>query len=285
MSMLIIGLSLAFILFLLSAGLTLIFGMLGVINFAHGSLYMLGAYLGYQVIAQTGNFWLALLLAPLIGAMIGAAMEYVALRPIYHREHHYQMLLTFGFILVLDEAVRLIWGLSYKETNPPELLREPVVLFGSVISTYRIFVIGFGAAIAGALFWCIERTTAGMILRAASSDPETLSALGVDVGKVRTAVFAFGAGLAALAGVVTAPMFPVELSMGFNVIIDCFIVIIIGGLGSVRGAIVASLLVGLVRAAGYTFAAEWVDFLTYLLLILVLLVRPEGLFGRQRRIA
>ena len=285
MSIVVIGLSLAATLFLLSAGLTLIFGMLGVINFAHGSFYMLGAYLGFQVIQATGSFWLALLVAPLIGGAVGALIELGALRPVYDREPHTQMLLTFGIILVLEEAVRAIWGLDYKEVAAPTLLAAPTQLLGATVSTYRLFLIGFAATMAALLFIALDRTRIGVIVRAASSDAEMVRGLGIDVNRVRTGVFAFGTALAALGGAVTAPLFPVELGMGFAIIIDCFIVIIIGGLGSIKGAVVAALLLGLVRAAGYSLAPEWVDFASYSLLILVLLTRPQGLFGRELRLA
>lgn len=285
MNILVIGLSLASVLFLLSAGLTLIFGMLGVINLAHGSFYMLGAYLGFQVIELTGNFWLALLIAPILGGLIGAAVERVALYPVYDREHHYQMLLTFGVILILEETVRAIWGLDYKEVGAPPSLAAPTRILGATVSTYRLFIIGFGATAALLLFAALEKTRIGVVVRAASSDPEMVRGLGINVDRVRTGVFAFGTGLAALGGAVTAPLFPVELGMGFSIIIDCFVVIIIGGLGSIKGAVVAALLLGLVRAVGYSFAPEWVDFASYSLLILVLLTRPQGLFGRERRLA
>jgi branched-chain amino acid transport system permease protein len=285
MSVVIIGLSIGFLLFLLAAGLTLIFGMLGVVNFAHGSLYMVGAYLAYTIFKLTGSFWIALALVPLLGALLGMVMEAIALRPLYGREHYYQILLTFGFILIIEELVRVFWGLDYKEVNPPAILGSPIEILGMTLSPYRIFVIGFGAIIAALLFYVLENTRVGVIVRASSSDPETVQALGIDVGRVRTGVFAFGAGLAALGGAVAAPLFPVELGMGFNIIIDCFIVIIIGGLGSIRGAIVAALLIGMVRALGYTIAPDWVDFLTYSVLIVMLLTRPEGLFGRSRRVA
>jgi len=153
------------------------------------------------------------------------------------------------------------------------------------VSTYRLFIIGFGAAMATALFVILEKTRIGIVVRAASSDPEMVRGLGINVDTVRTTVFAFGTGLAALAGTVTAPLFPVELGMGCSVIIDCFVIIVIGGLGSIKGAVIAALLVGLVRSAGYALAPEWVDFATYSLLILVLLSRPQGLFGRKTRIA
>lgn len=272
-------------LFLLSAGLTLIFGMLGVVNFAHGSFYMLGAYLGFQLIQWTGSFGLALMLAPLAGAAVGMAVEMLLLRPVYGREHHVQMLLTFGVILILEEAVRAIWGLDYKEVAPPAILATPVHLLAATISGYRLFLIGFGTISAVLLFAVLERTRVGVIVRATSSDPEMAQALGLDVGLVRTGVFAFGTGLAALAGVVTAPLFPVELTMGFGVIIDCFVVVVIGGFGSIKGAVAASLLLGMVRAVGYGVAPQWVDLFGYTLLILVLLLRPHGLFGRKQRVA
>ena len=282
---LVIALSLAAILFLLAAGLTLIFGMLGVINFAHGSFYMLGAYLCYAAIVWSGNFWLSLVAAAVVAGIVGALAETVALRPLYGRAHHYQMLLTFGLILVLDELVKGIWGLDYKEVGAPALLAGPTVIAGTSVSIYRLFVIGFGAAVALALFVVLERTRVGVTVRAASSDAEMVGALGIDVRRVRTVVFAVGAAFAGLAGAITAPLFPVELGMGFSVIIDCFVIIIIGGLGSIKGAVVAALLVGFVRAVGYTLVPEWVDFATYSLLILVLLTRPQGLFGRAGRVA
>jgi branched-chain amino acid transport system permease protein len=285
MSVVIIGLSIGFLLFILAAGLTLIFGMLGVINFAHGSLYMLGAYIAYSVVQFIGSFWLALLVAPAVVLVLGAFAERVALRPLYTRDHHYQLLMTFGFILILEEAVKMIWGLSYKEVNPPAPFDSPVNAWGMTVSSYRLFVIGFGAAVSVLLFYVLEKTKVGVTIRAASSDAETVQALGINVGLVRSGVFAFGAALAALGGVIAAPIFPVELGMGFNIIIDCFIVIIIGGLGSIKGAIVAALMLGMVRAMGYAVAPDWVDFIGYSLLIIVLLTRPEGLFGRARRTA
>jgi len=285
MSTIVIGLSMGMLLFLLAAGLTLIFGMLGVINFAHGSLYMLGAYLAYQVVSITGSFWAGLIIAPLIAAIVGAVMERIALRPVYNREHVYQLLLTFGFILVIDEAIRIIWGLEYKQMNTPELLAGAIEMFGSSIPSYRLFIIGFGAAVSAALFIMLDRSRYGMIIRAASADPEMVRTLGINVSLVRTGVFSFGTGLAALGGVVAAPLLPIELGMGFSIIIDSFIVVIIGGLGNIRGAVMAALLIGMTRALGYTYAPSWVEFLTFVLLIGTLILRPEGLFSRKGRAA
>lgn len=285
MSTIVIGLSMGMLLFLLAAGLTLIFGMLRVINFAHGSLYMLGAYLAFQTVNITGNFWAGLIAAPIIAAVVGALIERIALRPVYNRDHVYQLLLTFGFILVIDEAVRMIWGLEYKQMYPPELFSGAVEMFGSSVPSYRLFIIGFGAAVSAALFCILDRSRYGMIIRAASGDPEMVRTLGINVSLVRTGVFSFGAGLAALGGAVAGPLFPIELGMGFNIIIDSFIVVIIGGLGNIRGAIMASLLIGMTRALGYSFASSWVDFLTFVLLIGTLILRPEGLFSRKGRTA
>ena len=285
MSIIVIGLSLSFLLFLLAAGLTLIFGMLGVINFAHGALYMLGAFVGYQIVHMTGSFWLGLLFAPLIVACVGALIEILALKQVYDRDHIFQLLLTFGFILVIDDATKMIWGFDYKQVPTPEIFMAPISMFGSQIPSYRLFVIGFGAAVSLALFLLLDRSKWGMIIRAASSDPEMAQTLGVNVNQVRTGVFALGAYLAALGAVVSAPLVPIELGMGFSVIIDCFVVVIIGGLGNIRGAILASLLLGMTRAAGYTYATEWVELLTFALLIGTLMFRPAGLFSTKGRSA
>lgn len=285
MSTIIIGLSLSFLLFLLAAGLTLIFGMLGVINFAHGALYTLGAYVAYQIVQMTGSFWLGLLFAPLIVAVVGALMEILTLRRVYNSDHIYQLLLTFGFILVFDEATKLIWGLDYKQVPTPDIFAMPIEMFGSHIPAYRLFVIVFGVVVSLGLFLLLDRSKLGMVIRASSSDPAMTQTLGIDVAKVRTGVFALGAGLAALGGVITAPLVPIELGMGFSVIIDCFIVVIIGGLGNIRGAIFASLLLGMTRAAGFTYAPEWVELLTFVLLIGTLMFRPAGLFSYKGRAA
>ena len=285
MSTIIIGLSLSFLLFLLSAGLTLIFGMLGVINFAHGALYMLGAYASFQIVQVTGSYWLGLLFAPMLVAGFGALIEILALKRVYSRDHIFQLLLTFGLILVIDDATKMIWGLDYKQVPTPEILAAPVTLFGSQIPAYRLFVIAFGALVSLGLFLLLDRSNWGMIIRAASSDPDMARTLGIDVNRVRTGVFALGSYLAALGGVITAPLVPIELGMGFSVIIDCFVVVIIGGLGNIRGAIFASLLLGMTRAAGYTYATEWVELLTFALLIGTLMFRPAGLFSYKGRAA
>lgn len=273
------------LLFLLAAGLTLIFGMLGVINFAHGAIYMLGAYVSFETGRRTGSFLMGALVATLVTAVVGAVVEKLTLRPLYDRPHFYQLILTFGLILVLGDAVRFFWGPGYQEVPIPQLWSGTVDMLGSTIPIYRLFVIGFGAFISIGLYLLLEKSTFGMLVRAASSDAEMVRILGLPVGTVRMAVFAIGCGLSGLAGAIAAPLFPIELGMATNTIIDCFIVVILGGLGNIRGAIAASMLIGMVRALGYVYMPGWVDILTFVLLIGTLLTRPQGLFHRATRSA
>ena len=283
MTTLLIGLSLGMLLLLLSAGLSLIFGMLGVVNFAHGGFYMLGAYLGFQVAQWTGNFWLALIISPLITAAIGAAIEMLTLRPLYGPNPVYQVLLTFGIVLLIYEATRTLWGLGYQTIAPPAALANAVHLGSVEISAYRLFIIGFGALVAVAMFVVLERTPIGVLIRAASANSAMVACLGVDIALLRTSVFAFGTGLAALGGVIAGPVSPIQLEMGFAILIDCFMVVVIGGLGNIRGAVIGALLIGLIRAYGARYLASWIDVLTYSIFVLVLLIRPQGLFATAER--
>jgi len=274
-----IGLSIAMLLFLLAAGLTLIFGMLGVINFAHGALYMIGAFAAFEVFSRTGSFWLALVVAPLAVAVIGAVIEIVLLRPLYDRDHVEQLLMTFGAILVIEEAVRIIWGLGYRDLPLPDSLSGSTAVFGGDVAVYRLFLLAAGVAVGAGLFLLIERTRLGMVLRAAMSYPTMVRALGIRVDIVRTLVFALGAALAAFAGAIAAPIVPVQVGMSFAIIVDCFVVVILGGLGNIRGAIAAAVLLGLVQAFGQHYFPAWIEVTTYVVLIGVLLVRPQGLFS------
>lgn len=274
-----IGLSIAMLLFILAAGLTLIFGMLGVINFAHGALYMLGAFVAYEIARASGNFWVALVAAPLAIAVVGAAMERLLLRPLYDRDHVEQLLMTFGAILVIEEFVRMTWGFGYRDLPLPRELSGAVSIFGDRIALYRIFLIGIGLAVGIGLYLVIEKTRLGMVLRAAMTHPMMVRSLGIRVDRIRTLVFAVGAGLAALGGAIAAPLLPVQVGMGFTIIVECFVVVILGGLGNIRGAIAAAGLLGLVQAFGQHYLPEWIDIATYMVLILVLLVRPQGLFS------
>jgi branched-chain amino acid transport system permease protein len=280
---LLIGLSLGMLLLLLSAGLSLIFGMLGVVNFAHGGFYMLGAYMGFQIAQWTGSFWLALLISPLVVGGVGAMLEVLTLRPLYGRDPVYQMLLTFGMVLLIYEATRTIWGLDYRTIAAPPILAHAVQLGSVEISAYRLFIIGFGALVGGALFVVLERTSLGVLIRAASANSLMVSCLGANVALLRTGVFAFGTGLAALGGVIAGPVSPIQLEMGFAILIDCFMVVVIGGLGNIRGAVAGALLIGLIRAFGARYLASWIDVLTYSIFVLVLLTRPRGLFAPAER--
>ena len=283
MSVVLIGLSIGMLLFLLAAGLTLVFGLLGVVNFAHGSLYMLGAYVAFQLVTWTGNFWLALVIAPIIVGLVGGILEYFTLRPLYGRDAAYQLLLTFGYILLIEEFIRMAWGVNFKSINPPLGLAGTTELFGSTVTDYRIFIIGFGTLLSIALFYVIERTRIGIVVRAASVNSAMVSCLGIDVGRVRTGVFVAGTMLAAISGVIAGPLLPLKLGMSFSIIIDCFMVVVIGGLGNIRGAILGAMLIGMTRAVGQQFAADWIFLLTYALLIVTLIFRPEGLFNVKVR--
>ena len=285
MALTLIGLSIGLLLFLVAAGLTLIFGLLGVINFAHGAFYMLGAYIGYQAVASTGSFWLALALTPLIVLPAGALLERVLLRPLYAKPHAQQLVMTFGLILVMEEAARMVWGLGYLRVSPPAALAGTTEIFGSYIGDYRIFACVVAAVVAAGLLLGLERTSLGATIRAAAANPRMLSCLGADVNRLCMWTFGGGTALAAFAGVLVSPLVPIDSGMAITVITDCFVVIVVGGLGNARGAIAASLLVGLLRAFGQQFAAEWVDVATYGLLIFTLLIRPAGLFNQRTRTA
>jgi branched-chain amino acid transport system permease protein len=271
MSTVVIGLSIGMLLFLLAAGLTLIFGMLRIINFAHGALYMLGAYLAFQIALWLG-FWWALVLVPVLLALVGVLIERLTLKPI-------------GLILVLEEVVRATWGLSGKAIAVPVWLSGSVPLFDTDVSRYRLFVIFIGAVTMAVLLLGIERSRIGLVIRSCSTHPLMAATLGVRVDRVRTAVFAVGAALAGLGGAMAGPMLPIQLQMGGTIILDCFIVVIIGGLGNIRGAVVGALLIGMTRAFGQQYLPEWIDTLTYAVLIATLLLRPQGLFSKKERLA
>ncbi len=284
MGTLLIGLSLGMLLLLLAAGLSLIFGMLGVINFAHGSFYMLGAYLGFQVALWTRSFWPALIVAPIVVGLLGAAVEMALLRRLYQRDIVYQVLLTFGIVLLVYELTRTLWGLDYKTINAPSELSQAISVLGARVSSYRLFIIGFGAVVSVALFLVLDRTSLGAVIRAASANSQMVSCLGVDVARLRTGVFGFGTALAALGGVVAGPILPIQLEMGLAILIECFMVVVIGGLGNIRGAIAGALIIGMVRAFGERYMAQWIDVLAYSIFVIVLLTRPRGLFaGKVRR--
>jgi branched-subunit amino acid ABC-type transport system permease component len=274
------GLAYGVLLFLLSVGLTLIFGMLDVVNLAHGSFYMLGAYAGLAVLAATGNFWLALLAAPLVVGGIGVLVERGLLRPLYRRPPLDQVLLTFGLIYLFEDLVKWIWGGRIRSIPTPALLEGSVALGDAILPTYRLFVIGFGLVMAGALWFLIERTRVGSIIRASVFDEEMTAGLGINVDRMFTAVFAFGAALGGLSGVIAGPIQSAYPSMGVSILIPALIVVVVGGLGSLKGSLVGSLIIGQAETFGKAWLPGFSMLIIYLVMALVVLLRPQGLFGR-----
>ncbi|MBQ0918345.1 branched-chain amino acid ABC transporter permease [Hydrogenophaga aromaticivorans] len=285
MSIMLIGLSIGTLLFLLAAGLTLVFGVLGVINFAHGGYFMLGAYLAYQSIETFGSLWAGLPVVILVAGALGAVQELLTLRPIYRLPHAFQLLSTFGVALCIEAAVRLVWGYDQKPVNAPPLLANAVELFGINVSSYRLFIIVFGIVVCVLLFLWIERTRTGLVVRAASTNSDMVACMGFNVNRLRTAVVAGSAALAGLGGLIAAPLFPVHLGMGKSIIIDCFIVVILGGLGNITGAIAAALMLGLFQAFGQNYFPDWVQVGVLVLVLVALMLRPAGLFSQKERVA
>lgn len=275
------GLSWGMLLFLISVGLTTVFGVMGVLNFAHGSLFMLGAYLAMQSMRWFDSFWLGLLIGPLVVAALAMLMERFLLRPLYRRDVSFQLLLTFGVMLFLDDGVRLIWGAAYHVVNPPAILSGVVPFFSQSYPVYRIFLIVLGPLVGAGLWAFFTFTRWGKTLRAAAMDREMAEIIGVRVPAIFTAVFALGAWLAALGGALAAPHQSVGPAMGERVIIDSFIVVVIGGMGSFPGAFVGALILGLLNSFATTFAPNLQMALPYILLAFVLLTRPRGLFGEE----
>jgi branched-subunit amino acid ABC-type transport system permease component len=274
------GLSYGVLLFLLSVGLTLIFGMLDVVNLAHGSFYMLGAYAGLATIAATNSFWLALLAAPLAVGVIGAAMELSVLRPLYRRPPLDQVLLTFGFIYLFEDVVKWIWGGRIRSIPPPDAFSGSVKVFGATVPSYRLFVIVFGLVMAVVLWWLVERTRLGSIIRAGVFDAEMASGLGIDIGRVFTGVFAFGAALGGLSGVIAGPIQSASPPMGAGILVPALIVVVVGGLGSLKGSLVGSLIIGQAETFGKAWLPGASMVMIYVVMALIVLLRPQGLFGR-----
>jgi branched-subunit amino acid ABC-type transport system permease component len=274
------GLAYGALLFLLSVGLTLIFGMLDIVNLAHGSFYMLGAYAGLALIAGTGSFWLALLAAPLAVGGIGALVERSCLRPLYRRPPLDQVLLTFGLIYLFEDLAKWTWGGRIRSIPPPDLFSGSVSLLGTTLPSYRLFVIAFGLAMAVALWLLVERTRLGAIIRAGVFDAEMAAGMGINIGRVFTAVFAFGAGLAGLSGVIAGPIQSAYPSMGVSILVPALIVVVVGGLGSLKGSLAGSLIIGQAETLGKAWLPGTSMLMIYVVMALVLLLRPQGLFGR-----
>jgi branched-chain amino acid transport system permease protein len=265
---------------LLALGLTVIFGLLGVMNFAHGELYMLGAYAGIAVIGVTHSFWVALIAAPVLVGVVAAVTEVTTLRPIYHREPLYGLILTFGLALVFREGARQIWGGDMRRILPPFSGSTP--LLGMTYPNYRLFLLGASSVILLALWLFFTRTRAGIVVRAAVQDAEMLDGLGVDVRRVFTLTFAASGALAALAGLLLAPVFTVYPQMGVEMILLAFIVVILGGMGSMGGSVVAAFVIGVTQSLfSLWMNPQRVAIAIFGIMIVVLIVRPRGLFGRE----
>jgi branched-chain amino acid transport system permease protein len=291
------GLQLGLLLFLLAAGLTLVFGIMDMVNLAHGSLYMVGAYFCATFTKWTGSFWLGCLLGLPATLLLGVLTEIVALRTLYARDHLDHVLATFGLILFFNELVRLVWGpAGLSIPLPPELKTSIEILPGVPYPTYRLLVIGASLAVAGGLYWLVVKTRIGMLIRAGASNREMVGALGIDIKRLYTLVFGLGAAMAGFAGMMAAPILTVQIGMGENVLILAFVVIVIGGIGSVRGAFISSLLVGMIDTLGRTIipallllalppvaastaAPAIASMLIYILMAVVLFFKPEGLFA------
>jgi len=265
---------------LLALGLTVIFGLLGVMNFAHGELYMLGAYAGIAFIAVTHSFWVAMLLAPLAVGVVGAVTEMVTLRPIYRREPLYGLILTFGLALVFREGARQIWGGDMRRIAAPVAGSTPVL--GMTYPNYRLFLLAAASVLLIAIWLFFTKTRAGVVVRAAVQDAEMLDALGVNVPRVFTLTFAGSAALAALAGLLLAPVFTVYPQMGVEMILLAFIVVILGGMGSMGGSVVAAFVIGIAQSLLTLWMnPQRVAIAIFGIMILVLIVRPRGFFGRE----
>jgi branched-subunit amino acid ABC-type transport system permease component len=275
------GISAGMFIWLVASGLTLVFGVLRVLNFAHGSFYMLGAYVCYTVLkAMGGNFWLGLLLGPLIVALVGYAMERFLLRYVYHLELAYQLLLTFAMVLVFDDLVKMIWGAGSTSSPAVPGLSGSVSILDRRFPVYNLFIIAVGPLVALGLYALLEKTWWGRIIRAASSDREMASAIGVKVPTLYTAVFMFGAWLSAMGGALAVPYVGLlTTGMGETIIIEAFVVVVIGGLGSLKGAFLGSLVIGLLSSFGTRYIPMLDMFLTFILMAVVLLWRPQGFFA------
>lgn len=273
------ALTLAGLLFLVSAGLSLVFGILRVVNFAHGVFYMLGAYLGFTTVALSGAFWPALVVVPLVVGTLGALLESSTLRFIYRRPPIYQLLLTFGLALILEEGIRIVYGPTAKGIDPPAALEGAIRLGSLQYPRYRLFVVVLGLVVAAAVWLFLRRTRAGLVIRAVAQNSEMADCLGANVARVRTLVFGAACALAGLGGVAAAPMTTAYLGMGIGVIVDAFVVVVIGGLGSIGGSLAGSLIVGAAQTWGAFYLPETAMVIMYAVMGAILIFRPWGLFG------
>lgn len=279
------GLTMATLLFLVASGLTLIFGVGNVFNFAHGSFYMLGAYFAYlAAVTWQTNFWMATLVAALGAGFIGMAAEYLFLRRIYGRseEGGFQILLTYSFILIIDDLVKVIWGTEYKSVMRPGGFQGSVEVLGLTLPTYNLAIIAIGLIVVVMSWVILSRTRPGRVARATALDRETMAAMGVNVPWTMTLVFGIATALGGFAGALAAPLRSVTPGAGIEVIIDSLIVVVIGGMGNFWGAWLGALILGEVMAFAVAVVPEWASVVSYVVMVLVLIFKPEGLFAPRR---
>jgi branched-chain amino acid transport system permease protein len=278
------GLSVGMFLFLVSVGMSLIFGVTRIVNLAHGSFYMVSAYLMVTLVEWlpegAAGFWISLILAPIGVAILGGVIEVTLLRRIYHRDPMMQLILTFGLILIIGTLVLLVWGPDNKSVSRPDALAGSVRIFGQPFPSYYLLVLGLAPVVAVGLWLVFYRTRWGMLVRAATVDREMLGALGVDVSTLYTEVFVFGSWLAGLGGALAAPTVAVALGMDADVLINAFVVVVIGGLGSFAGTLISALLVGELQSFGILIFPAVSIVLLFAIMAVVLIVRPWGLLGR-----
>jgi branched-chain amino acid transport system permease protein len=276
------GLSYGLLLFMITSGLSLVFGIMGVLNLAHGSMYMLGAYLAFTITNSiTPNFWLALLIAPVLVALISLILEVGLLRPTYHLGHLSQVLLTFGLAYILHDLTKWLWGSDVHMLMPPPSLSGSVELFGQTFPSYRLGVMFFGLLVAFLLWMLQEKTRWGAIVRAGLSNKEMVSGLGINIKLVFTLIFTLGGILAGMGGVVAGPILGLFPGMEFDILILALVVLVVGGLGSITGTLVASLTIGLVDTFGRVLFPEVSLFIIFGLMAFVLIFKPNGLLGKQ----
>jgi branched-chain amino acid transport system permease protein len=278
------GLIVGSLLFLVAAGLTLIFGVLGVVNFAHGSFYMLGAYLALTAYRLSGNFAIAVMAAGIGVGLFGFLFERFLMRRVYKADVLMQLLVCYALVLIMDDVVKIVWGAEFLSMGMPETFQAPpFFIAGGVVPVFYVYLIAAAMLIALALWGILTFSRIGKIIRAAAQNPTMTSALGINTSLIYAAVFAVGGLLAGLAGGLAAPVRSMSPGMGFSILIESFIVTVIGGMGSVSGALVGALLIGLIRSFGTIGFPLFVEGLMFLAMVLILILRPNGLLGKESR--
>lgn len=280
------GMIVGALLFLVAAGLTLIFGVLGIVNFAHGSFYMLGAYLALTAYRVSGSFMIAILAAGFGVGLFGLIFERFFMRRVYNADVLMQLLVCYALVLMMDDVVKIVWGAEFQSMGMPDAFQAPpLFILGGIVPLFYVYLIGAAALIALVLWAILNHTLMGKIVRAAAQNPTMTSALGLNTNLIYAGVFAFGGALAGMAGGLAAPVRSMSPGMGFSILIESFIVTVIGGMGSVSGALVGALLIGLIRAFGTIGFPLFVEGLMFIAMALILILRPNGLLGKEGRTA